>query len=215
MYLIKTQDALGRLDFDNTPAIQSAVDNSVAHATEELAGVLRTEFDRVTVTDLFYNVQSFREGVAFSTRLRLNRGFLDLGQTYTIRAAATRLKLPLSTAKDLRDEPDGSGDDLTIVDAEKGLVVIRDIDLSNFYIEVGYTAGFALDSDEALLFDQDVVPGWLQEAAFIHTNILVRHHPVLASHFEGDSTTTELVLAKDRAIQTRIRYHPEYLNPVV
>ncbi len=215
MLLIKTQDALDRLEFDNTPVLQQAVENAVAHATEELSGVLRTEFDRVTVTDLFYNVQSFREGVAFSTRLRLNRGFLDLSQTYTIRAAGTRLKLPLSTAKDLRDEPDGSGDDLTIVDADKGLIVIRDIDLSNFYIEVGYTSGFNLDTDEKKLFDQTDVPAWLQEVAFLQANILVRNNPVLSSHFEGDSTTNELVMSRDRAIQSRIRYHPEYLNPVV
>ncbi len=215
MYLIKIQDALDRLDFDNTPAIQHVVENSVAHATEEMVGVLRTEFDRGVVTDLFYNDLSFKEGVAFTTQLRLNRGFLDLGQPYTIRAAATRLALPKSTAKDLRDEPDGSGDDLTIVDAEKGLVVIRDIDLSNLYIEVRYTSGFNVDGDEALLFDQTEVPSWLKEAAFLQTNVLVRHNPVLASHFEGDNTTAELVLSKDRAIQSRIRYHPEYLNPVM
>ncbi len=76
MHLAAVADLRSQIGFDDMTDINAAIGQALDAAETQIAAVLRTEFNRVTVTDQFYIEDTPRQGRAVKTELLLTRGFL-------------------------------------------------------------------------------------------------------------------------------------------
>src|SRR5579864_7359330 len=89
MYLASISGAMTDYALDNQDDLLEGVALAMEATTQKLVGDLRTEFDRHTITDIFwldlcYNIRPNNRGT-----LLLSQGFVDSTQTMTFTAAAT------------------------------------------------------------------------------------------------------------------------------
>ena len=110
--------------------------------------------------------------------LRLRNGFVDTGQTLTVKLASSLANLVTATAKVVDTDYK--------VQATEGLIILHNcatgdttLPLSTipvqclFYAEVTYTSGFNPDGGDDQLFAPVEVPPWLKEAAVVQTIITI------------------------------------------
>ncbi len=136
--------------------------------------------------------------------IALSRGFLDTGQTYTIRAASERTDLVSASSTDylnVRVAPDGK--DHALVDADKGWLRITDLGLDRCYVRVTYKAGFLTDLGCPAIFGEGAgsstpVPTWLKEAAKLQVLVNLAHHPVVSRDTGRDAREIAEEIKKDR-----------------
>ena len=213
MYLAAISDLREQLGFDDMTDINTAIGDALDAAETQLASILRTEFNQVTVTDQFYIEDTPRQGRAVKTELLLTRGFL-IGQPTSIIVNEIS---PISlTAFDLvQANYGGNAGPLPnfIFGLEKG----HGIDTTNFYnatyINVTYTAGFEPDPttpDFSYLISS--VPKWLQNAAKLLALLLLADNAVITE--AGITIDKRLTEQQARLLcQPKIRYKPLALDP--
>ncbi len=214
----------------STEQTRAVVDSALQSAVQELGSKIQTDgFDRVDAEEYFWVSKglAFRQPVvrrqndfdAFAhtgggsaffrptpgrVDIALSRGFLDTGQTYTIRAASERTDLVSASSTDylnVRVAPDGK--DHALVDADKGWLRITDLGLDRCYVRVTYKAGFLTDLGCPAIFGEGAgsstpVPTWLKEAAKLQVLVNLAHHPVVSRDTGRDAREIAEEIKKDR-----------------
>lgn len=162
-------DLRGDLGYDDIKDVNTALESAIRTATESLASRIRDDFGRVTVVDEFYVEESLLSGRRrVVSHLKLGRGFVDSGQTFSAFAANSVVNVQDATAsspridlEDVNEKGDGSGNRIR-VNYETGQVIISDFSVSGLYVRFEYTAGFTDDGGDPAVYES--TPQWLQEA---------------------------------------------------
>lgn len=202
-----------RLNIGDVDDINAKVSAALDAATLHLTSILRTEFDRQTVSDMFWLDPVQEPWTGEFIQLYLTQGFVFQDPAalpdpigVEVRYADNKVDLANSDALD---------NAYVIVQDTKGLVLItddveHDITIprwrtaNRFFMSVDYTAGFLTKNTEFGLVYQDV-PGWLNEAAII----------VASNIFKYDADCSKEGLAKGkcgpdvmRLVERYIRFYP-------
>lgn len=213
MYLASIADLRGQLGFDDMTDINTAIGDALDAAETQVAAILRTDFDKVNVTDTFYIDNTERRGGAVKTELLLSRGFLTASPSQVI----TQQQAPifLTAFDEVQANYGGTGGPLPnfVFNLEKGF----GIDTTNFYlktyIQISYTSGFDPDGTTSAQYNLTQVPGWLQQGAKLMALLLLADSaPVTEA---GITINTKMVEQQARLLlQKKIRYKPVALDPI-
>jgi hypothetical protein len=199
---------MDRLMMPDKSGVKQAVNLALDGATRHLETRIKTKFDSAAYTDDFFvrdSQTTSRDGV----HLRLTAGFVAAAPTYT---ALTMALLTETSPDNLRSY---NGSDLTVLGAEKGVLRVDGANLTDKYVRVGYTAGFAVSSDDANLYDQAAVPDWLKELAIMQATILLYPNPVFRR--AEDRSADEIRMIRETfeiSLEGHVRYTPRALNPL-
>lgn len=155
MKLISTSKVISNLNLRDIDAVNTEINLISDRVTDYLAAIIRTGFDRGTYADDFYfTPQSLLNMSVPYIPFELSRGFVDSGQTVTIKVAESHKALSSAGVGTL-DSTD------YVVDYEKGFVKVFNTDVLGPFFRIEYTAGFTLVSGIA-----SGVPSWLTTAAY-------------------------------------------------
>jgi hypothetical protein len=199
------------LGYDNLTNINNSIARGLDQAELFLATNLRTIFGRVSQTDVFFVRSSFIAGATHRSSFLLSQGFVQASPAYTAKAALSRLGLAESDAIDLRAH---DGDDLTDMDAEIGILNVDGIDLSGYFLEVTYDAGFATDAAISEMYDLSEVPDWLEEAARVSAMLTLAEDRTLRGDEESAIKTDHLKAALGSVVDSHVRYRPTAHRPL-
>ena len=193
--------------------VSLAAERAVETAQQSAASLFRTAFERVTVVDDFFPIDSLRFDSARSTELLLSRGLVDAGQTLTLYASATREGLgAASTRTNLQSN---GGVNHVILDYERGLLSVADIDISKQYVRATYTAGLTNDGGAPALYLG--APEWLRQAVRVQTLLHLDSNPVFPpASREDDSpsrTADHLKAELGALVGDHARYVPAAWKP--
>jgi len=208
MKLVPLQSVLDAIGFE-AGLEDAAIENAIHSATGDLETILRTEFARASVTDLFFTPEANvlkLGGAGYRVSLALSRGLVVGSVTVTYATTTTGLTEDPIT-------PDAAKQK---VGAEKGVLVLLDTDVNDCYIQATYTAGIEVDDTEADLYDQDQVPTWLKEAAVAQAIIrLDSARPQMRSDSKVPVNVDVLKRSVCLNTEPRIRYFPAAVHPLV
>lgn len=182
-------------------------------ATKSLGARLRYhDFGRYeTRKDYFRVPRMFGPDAQPAIILALSRGFVDT-TGYTVRFADTLQALryaDTSAYTDLRDLLGDGQSDQTLLEAERGVITIMGADLTGKLVEVAYTGGLYLASDDAY----EAVPGWLEETAMTLASINLLQNRALTAENPPDLSPIRTQLAD--LVNAHGRFLPHALKPMV
>lgn len=222
-----------RLGYDDIATINDAIEEALESATVVTEDAIRTNLARATVDDIFFvvrgqefnirattrfsnrtrpfGIQGLTPSGAVATELKLNRGFVDSGETIQVEAANT-LRNVLGTGDgqltDLK-----SPDDFTLLEADKGVMRIHEFLLTNCYVRVRYTAGFATDGG----CPEKLVVGagneWVEELGALFTTLLLNGNPVVRRDPMDEMQVKTIRSQIDKIILNNPRYAPGAWKP--
>ena len=159
--LVSVQDIRERGGLADVVDLNERVNEANKLTTRRLATQVRTDFDVVTLKDVFvFDRHLVLPGGI--TKMKLTRGFVDGASTFEVRTA--------NTVKDVLDDLLATlleAEDF-VVELEKGRVVFPATEpVKSGIVRIDYTAGFTTNTQEPYntFFDADLVPTWLHEAA--------------------------------------------------
>jgi hypothetical protein len=202
MLLAAVADLRAQLGFDDMTDINAAITGALHAAEPYLAAVLGTEFEETERADVFYvHEPGLQQGAHVQTEFRLRQGFVQ----------ADTLTVEIGNAYAFEDPTEVTSD--VILQTEKGVVTDYQTVYDRDYVRVTYTAGFAVDDDDADSYDLSVVPAWLQEAAKLQALITLETHPSL----EGagiKQDTNKLNAQLGHIVRRHMRYAPVALLPI-
>lgn len=197
MLLFSVQKVREELGFDDMPDITNAITNALNAAETLIGSVLRTTFERKTVTDTFYVQEpSFQQGGLNQTEFLLSAGFIS--GTPVVNSS---LKGDLS--------------EIFVFDTDKGIARDKATKYQEEIVTIEYTCGFqpASDADGEPSYKLDQVPTWLQQAAKLKTMHLIAKLPALTE--AGIQLDTGLLDQQFAAlVNSHIRYAPLALLPL-
>lgn len=202
--LVSVEQVRTRIMFDAVADIDATIGSILDNLTPEIEIELRTKVAYGTYTDTFFvqNSLQFGPGERGRTFLSLSRGFV-VGDLTSMVYATSRRGLASDATNGL-DYTDLHGD------AERGLLIVSDLSLSDAYVQVTYTAGLELGTDDVYVD----VPLWLQELAILWAVMkLDTIHPTV--RFEnGDAISlTALKSLIGQIIVQHVRYDPIAIRP--
>lgn len=216
--------------------MDAAIEETLEIVTPMLASDLRVpDFGRATTTDYFrvQNTEAVRsdiplrrsvsEGywrevdsvtVLLRSRFRLSRGFLDSVAADDMPAYAAALFEDLTVPTFQRDDLRSFGNnDTDHVEgfAERGVVIVQDLDLSGKYVQIGpYDSGFYENSDGVA----EGVPDWLQRLAQIDAALMLTTSPVFRREDQQTDFLDTLRKTRDALMRAHIRYEPGMHKPI-
>ncbi len=214
-----------RLGFDDKPHLNVAIEAEMEIAVETVQDRVRTHVSRVDVIDTFFVSKSmtfpgrpirrrragsssligiFSDRSTAATPLKLSRGFVDLGEPFTIFAASTENGLDLASERVDLQSVEGTGTDHVQIDAERGVLRVNDYQLRNCYVRVTYKAGFLDDEGDPAVFIGP--PDWMIRAADIETRILTNSNPI----FGRDNITEKEQNRLEGRLNSILRGHARY-----
>lgn len=200
------------LDADK-PGLNDAIEKAIESAQEVVAESFRSPFARAEVMDDFFVHRSHCFGGSYQVDLLLSRGLIDTGVAIT--AVAARRPNDLDDTGLSSNLLNVSGEDLTLVDADKGLIRIVDMDLSNYFVRITYTSGLEDDDGSASFYKN--VPEWLAKAVRLNTMMELDANPVIPRPTVRDSTgsvqTDTLEKQFRQLLFSRSRYFPGSYKP--
>lgn len=238
MLLASVADVRAELTFDDMPDVDTAIEGALKSSTHVLQRRLRTDFDFVAREDTFMvdptrqlsiprpqiltNIQSprrarvgtglFANSPLYTTEFHLNHGFLTSTAIadLTVKAATLINHFGDSSLESDIRVFDGDGEDHTFTSAEDGRVYVTQVDVRGMFVRINYTSGFTVASD--LVFDD--VPGWLERAAILHTQIMLDKNPVIRRPEGAESMIEVLLREYNQIIDEKVRYHPGAVKPM-
>lgn len=200
MLLYSVDKVREELGFDDMADITNAITQALGAAETLIGSVLRTTFDRKTVTDTFYVQEpSFQQGGLNQTEFLLSAGFLSGTPVVTSSKSGD-----ISAAFKF-DTDKGIARDWTTVFQEE-------------VITIAYTCGFEADTTgdpptPTGSYKLDQVPSWLQQAAKLKTLHLIAKLPALTE--AGLQLDTGLLDQQFAAlVNSHIRYAPLAILPL-
>ncbi len=228
-----------RVGGDVVANIDKAIASSLRATTPQLAHLLRAQdFDRGTFTDYFCPRMMIQQGsildsgsagwtrpstgltyrgdsggygvigtpIGLHCGLRLSRAFLT-ADAVTVVTASTMADLLNTGGTDVAE----NGGNI-LIEREKGLVKIFDLDLRDQFVRVAYTAGFTVNTAD----EYESVPQWLVDAAEVKAVLnLDRDYPQFRGDRAGDPVS--LVRRDDDwrlMVQRKVRYLPNAEFPL-
>lgn len=190
--------------YESMIAASRAATNSLAARTR-----FRT-FDRYTQRkDYFQLSRMFGGRLRPHATLLLSRGFVDT-TGITVRYASSALSLRNGDANayfNLRDLAADGQSDRTLINSEIGTVYVEGVDLSEQWVEVAYTGGLYVASDETY----EDVPGWLSEAAMHLASLNLLQNRALAPETPPDPDPTQRQIAD--LVASHGRFLPYAVHP--
>lgn len=238
--LLASVDAVRtELTFDDVTEVDNAILGALKAASAVLARKLRTDFDFASYTDTFMvppnHAHSAPQPLASNlfasprvvstqgllastnvimTQLHLNHGFLTSTSLTDLTVKTSQLFAHFSDGNsnnisDIRVFP-ADGLDHIIPDTEAGLIYLSQVDVRGLFVQVEYTAGFTVASDDVY----DDVPFWLEEAAILHTQIMLDKNPVIRRPEGAESQISALLTQFNTIIDEKVRYHPAAVKPL-
>ena len=181
-------------------------------ATETLATRMRyVSFERYTQRkDYFQLPRMFGGALMPHATLLLSRGFADTAGM-TVRYASNMRALRNGDAATYFNLMDLQGDgqsDHTLINGAVGTVYVEGVELSEQWVEVAYTGGLYVASDD--LYEN--VPGWLSEAAMAQASINLMQNRALTPENGPDLVPIQRQLAD--LIAGHGRFLPQAVRPV-
>lgn len=197
MLLYSVEKLREELGFDNMDDITNAITQALGAAETLIGSVLRTTFERKTVTDTFYVQEpSFQQGGLNQTEFLLSAGFLSGTPQVT-----SSLKGDLSAVFKF--------------DTDKGIARDYQTKYQEEIVTIEFTCGFepaSADEDE-VSYKLEQVPSWLQQAAKLKTMHLIAKLPALTE--AGIQLDTGLLDQQFAAlVNSHIRYAPLAILPL-
>lgn len=199
-----------RLGFDSTNNVNQALTASLISASSYLSQLIRSPFDLLDYTDYFSPRFMIQQGTGSVGRvnLKLKSGFVNTTPTLAYASSMTDLASGASTVLG------GAGAGLVIVNSEKGVLSVSDVDLANRYISVHYNAGFNVDTSTPKVYL--AVPEWLSEGAItIATTFLDENYPAYRQERNADAQALKRRRqVACQALQRYVRYVPNGVSPL-
>lgn len=194
MMLVSVETVRDPLGFDDMVNINDAVTMALHAVTPQIAAALNTDFNRGTMTDIFWvREPTVEDGPHCQTEFRLSNGLLSAEPTMVLDSRA--LAFPLRS------------------DLVKGVLYDRGTPFANDYLEFTYTYGFLPDADNAEMFDQVQVPDWLKEMARISALRILASNPVITDVGATIDVVT-LTMQYETLVSRHRRYAPAALLPI-
>lgn len=238
MLLASVEAVRDELTFDDIPDVDKAILGALKSTSRVLERRLRTDFAFAAVTDTFMvdptrklsipqlqistnlvtprrsrvGTGLFANSPLYETQFSLSRGFLDstaIADLTVVSATMINHFGDSSLEADLRNF-EGDGEDHTFTSAEEGRLRVLQIDVRGLFVQATYNAGFTVASDD--LYDD--VPGWLETAAILHSQIMLDKNPVLRRPEGAESQIETLLFQYNEIIDEKIRYHPSAVKPL-
>jgi len=217
MAKLATVEALRiRLSLGDIPDVNTRASAALESATIRLSSIIRTRFERQTVSDLFWIDPVQEPWRGDFLELYLTHGFLfedeaALPDPIITTARLSEFKNSLSAA-DLID------DSILIKQLRKGLVMITDEEdgsistpqfrhSNKFYVQVDYTCGFETSTDKYGK-NYKLVPDWLEEAALMQAAIIFKSDCSEESATKGGGDVNIKQNDIMILIERYIRYYP-------
>lgn len=199
-----------RLGFDNLTVVNDAIQLAIDAASVHLEGALRTSFLHSAVSDTFWvgNLDSAWNG-SFHEKFKLTRGFLSTTASVDIRYASSLKRLSTAGNYTLVSLTEN-----TILDYEKGVVDVLDIDLRKQYVRISYEAGFDPDTADSTIYNQSQIPDWLEQAALFRTMLDLQSVPTLRNEEASQLDNVQLSQTLSDMLARHIRYSPAAKKPV-
>ena len=231
-----------RLQGGDNALLNGAYDRALLATTPHLETLIRTDFDRKVVRDIWY--VDFNQFPQRSDRLKfyLTQSFVDKDETFTLKVGATLEDLDTATAEDAKF--------FRVDKTEAGLLLIlgsgsvtppfflhsagqtqvspfhihsRPFMGQNLYFQFDYTAGFIQRSDQFGSKFYRGVPEWLQEGALqLSREIYLKDVDVLEKDVEkaaamlSNTRGLALLLSQaERMMNRHVRFHPDAQKPLL
>ena len=210
-------DLRADIGISDIPDVNEALESACRTATEALVAQLRTDFSRVTVVDEFFVSRSLRSGMAgpAGTTFKLTRGFVDSAQTINVYVAGSPQYLTDPNNRDDLQDVDGQGTSVVRIQYERGYMLVRDWNLTDTWVRVEYTAGFATDGGNPEIYEG--TPQWLQELVTLKVSQRLDQHNVFprASRRteEERQDTQNIEILAGEIIDGHARYMPMAIKP--
>ena len=205
MLLANPADIIAQLGFDSMTDINLATSMAMDAAEAYLSAQLNTSFLLSSYVDTFFvPAPRYQDGPAVSTEFRLSQGLLI--STSSIYTAPTVAGLATGTEISANFTWNGN-------DGDKG--VIRDLTTRYVrqFVQITYTAGFAVDPDNPNSYLISSVPDWLQNACKLKTLVGLVDSPVLSeAQIKLDSKLLGLQLVQ--LLSRKLRYAPLSILPL-
>lgn len=168
------------------PDFQEAVVEASKAATPTVASRFRYGgFDTYSNRrDVFQVRRMYDAGAAQNLSLRLSRGFVDTSASFTAYYTANPLYVrnnDTDLLTDLQDVNKDGQSDYLFIDAERGVLSVYNIDLTDQWVVVTYTGGLETASDD----EYQGVPDWLSQAARAQTALMLKENRAFS--VEGDT----------------------------
>lgn len=238
MLLASVDDVRAELTFDDIPDVDKAIEGALKSSTRVIERRLRTDFDYAARVDTFMvspnrpasipqaqilsNLNSpqrarvgtglFANSPLYTTEFHLNHGFVEsvaLVDFTVVTATMIAHFGDTSLESDIRVF-EGDGFDHTFTSQEDGRVYIQQVDVRGLFVRIGYNAGFTVASDGVY----DDVPGWLERAAILHSQIMLDKNPVIRRPEGAESMIEVLLQQYNQIIDEKVRYHPAAVEPL-
>jgi len=208
MDILSTVENLrNRLSYDDAPAINNALQASLQTATVSLSMMLRTSFARQDYLDIFSIRAMVRQGSQPAAYLRLKAGFLTADPTSILWGSQVS-EITSGGGTDLRSVGNGS----VVIDRRTGTIAVHDIEMSNSYVSVEYSAGFETDKEGVY----QNVPEWLIDAVEVLAIVFLdTHYPGFRGERPGDLAALKMRRQQvGLDIQPYVRYVPSAEFPI-
>lgn len=163
-----------------------AVAGASKAATRALASRFRLGgFDAFTGRRDVFNVRRMFDTAGNSNiTLRLSRAFIDGSTGLSAYMTPTPLHIRNSDYGSMTNLQSVAGDaasDYLFIDAQRGVLTVYGVDLTDMWVVVDYNGGFEVATDD----EYQGVPDWLQDAARAEAAILIKQNRAFKN--EGDT----------------------------
>lgn len=214
MHLFNLNEFASRYGIDmSVDDFRDAVTEASKAATYGLASDLRYGgFEQyVNRRDVFQCLRSFASGNMQKLQFRLSRGFVDEDSNFSAYYSSSPLNIrnnDTGLLTNLQAVNDDAQSNYLYIEAEKGVLTVYGIDLTDQWVVVTYSGGLATTAKEQF----KNVPEWLQEAAQVHAALHLTRNRAFQTEGEDD---TEFLKSTLQGLMTgNWRAPPSALTPV-
>lgn len=221
--LAVSYDVRDVLRMDEIPELITSIDSALEVATSQLQAMLRVDsFDQAATYDIFRVEERITQVNAtydpmYEYHWRLANGFVDSGETLTVKVAARIADFAGSDYTDITSLSNVQYDKGTVsyVDGkiEGQIISTTGGKLIGNFVRVDYTSGFTESGGE-----YQNVPEWLKQAAILQATIHLDSVQPDLRHTDNKVAKESIKYMKKAVfdlIAPHIRYYPRYQDPIV
>lgn len=186
MHLFRLQEFSDRYGVDlNTADFLDAVTQASAAATQDVASRFRLGplGSYTSRRDYFFVDGMSRQGTADTAEFYLSRAFVSGSVTALWTDSPVNVRNGDSDSyTDLSDTAGDGKSDHRALDADRGVLTVFGLNLSNLWVTVEYSGGLEVNTDD----EYEGVPEWLSEAAMAQTALNLANHVMFQTEDEGN-----------------------------
>jgi len=197
MHLFSLNDFGAQFGIDLTvPDFNDAVSEASKAATRKVVSSFRLGgLDAFTSRrDVFQVRRMFDAGSAQNRDFRLSRAFIDAGDNFSAQYTANPVHVrnnETDMLTNLQDVNEDGESDYLFIDAERGILTVFNLDLTDQWVVVTYDGGLDTNTDQEYLN----VPDWLSDAARAQTALLLRENRAFTVEGATEFQTLERQIA--------------------